>query len=264
MSLQFTADAKARLEAIARRYPKRSAALLPALHLAQKEFGHLSLEVQAVVAEALGVPHVDVHECVTFYEMFHQHAEGQFHLEICSNISCHLAGADALVDHCKKRLGIEVGHQTEDGVFGLMEAECLASCGSAPMMRVGFDYYEFLSAEALDALIDRFKKIAPTLNGKAYEHGPEGPHVGPVRGFEPKAAGVAAPAPAPAAAKGTTPKGSVPPPEANKGPKATSIPPEPPKDAKPQPTAEIAEATQDKKKDLPSFQVPPPGKKDPS
>src|SRR5262245_19477391 len=132
MSLQFSPEAKARIDAIVRRYPQRQAALLPVLHIAQREFGHVSIEVQGLVASTLDVPPVLVHEVVTFYEMFHQHTEGQFHLEICTNISCHLAGADALVDHCKRRLGIEVGHQTADGMFGLMEAECLASCGSGP------------------------------------------------------------------------------------------------------------------------------------
>jgi (2Fe-2S) ferredoxin len=66
-----------------------------------------------------------------------------------------------------------------------MEAECLASCGSGPMMKVGMDYYEGLTPAALDALVDRFRQMAPSLGGKHYEHGPEGPHVGPVRGFEP-------------------------------------------------------------------------------
>ena len=80
------------------------------------------------VATILGVPPTQVHEVVTFYEMFHQEPEGQFHLELCTNISCHLLGGDACIDHLKQKLGIEVGHHTPDGVFSLMEAECLASC----------------------------------------------------------------------------------------------------------------------------------------
>lgn len=186
MSLQLSADSKARIEAITGRYPNRQAALLPTLHIAQHQFGHLSVEVQALVAEALGVPATLVREVVSFYEMFHEHPEGQFHLEICTNFSCHLLGADALTRHCKKKLGVEVGHHTADGMFSLMEAECLASCGSGPMMRVGDDYYEHLTTDALDAVIDRFRAMAPSLQGKHYEHGKEGPHVGPVKGFVPK------------------------------------------------------------------------------
>lgn len=187
MSVEFSAELKARIEAIAARYPQRQAALLPTLHLVQHEFGHLAPEVQLSVAQQLDVPPTLVHEVTTFYEMYHQHPEGQFHLELCTNIACHLTGGDQLVAHVKQKLGIEVGHQTEDGCFSLMEAECLASCGSGPMMKVGADYYEYLTVPAVDALITRFKSLAPSLNGKHYDHGPEGAHVGPVPGFEPPA-----------------------------------------------------------------------------
>lgn len=186
MSLQLSADSKARIEAITGRYPNRQAALLPALHVAQGQFGHLSPEVQGLVAQILGVPTTLVREVVTFYEMYHEHPEGQFHLEICTAFSCHLLGADGLTKHCKKKLGIEVGHHTEDGVFSLMEAECLASCGSGPMMRVGDDYYEHLTPAALDHLIEKFRGMAPALKGAHYEHGKDGPHTGPVKGFAPK------------------------------------------------------------------------------
>ncbi len=185
MAHSLSPDATARIEALTRRYPTRGAALLPALHIAQHEVGCLPPEVQEAVATILGVPPTQVHEVVTFYEMFHEEPEGQFHLELCTNISCHLLGGDACIDHLKQKLGIEVGHHTPDGVFSLMEAECLASCGSGPMMKVGMDYYEGLTPAALDALVDRFRQMAPSLGGKHYEHGPEGPHVGPVRGFEP-------------------------------------------------------------------------------
>lgn len=195
MAPQFTSEAAAEIETLAGRYPKRQAALLPVLHLAQREFGHLSIEVQALVAKTLDAPPVLVREVTTFYEMFHEHAEGQFHLEVCTNISCHLAGADCIVDHLQKTLGVKVGHQDAEGIFSLTEAECLASCGSAPMMRVGMDYYEFLTIPAVDALLGRLKTMAPSLDGKAYEEGPNGPHTGPVPGFEPAMppAGEAAP-----------------------------------------------------------------------
>ena len=185
MGLQFSESASKELDAIVAKYPRKEAALLPALHLAQKEFNHLSLEVQALVAKSLEISPVRVHEVTTFYEMYHQHAEGQFHLEICTNISCHLAGADCLMSHAKKSLGINIGHQTEDGVFGLMEAECLASCGSGPMLRVGKDYYEHVTTDAFDKLVKDFRELAPSLNGKNYYERESGPHTGPVPGFEP-------------------------------------------------------------------------------
>lgn len=187
MALQFSPEAKARIQKLGSQYPEKHAALLPVLHLAQEEFGHLSHEVQLLVSGELDVPPVRVREVVTFYEMFHEHAEGQFHLEVCTNIACHLAGAEQLMAHAKKSLGIEIGHQTEDGVFSLMEVECLASCGSGPTMRLGFDYYEHITPPAFDALVTRCRKLAPTLNGKAYKMDPAtGPHTGPFPGFEPK------------------------------------------------------------------------------
>lgn len=188
MPLEFSSEVKTRIEAIAARYPKRSAALLPVLHFVQHEYGYLSHDVQSAVALQLDVPPTLVREVTTFYEMFHEHPEGQFHLEICTNIACHLAGADAITAHLKKTLNIEVGHQSEDGMFSLMEAECLASCGSGPTLRCGADYYEYLTIPAIDGLLKQFRERAPSLNGKHYDQGPNGPHVGPVPGFEAPAA----------------------------------------------------------------------------
>ena len=185
MSAEFDAQDRAEIDAICARYPHRAAALLPVLHYAQDKFGCLDLRVQRVVAQTLDVPPPRVHEVVTFYEMFHEHAEGQFHLEVCTNISCHLTGGDQILDHLRSTLGIECGHRTADGTFSLMEAECLASCGSGPMMKVGLDYYEYLTTDAVDALLEHFRVRSESLNGKAYQHQDGEPHVGPVKGFEP-------------------------------------------------------------------------------
>lgn len=171
------------------RYPQPAAALLPVLHHAQDRFGHLAPPVQRLVAEALDVPPARVREVVTFYEMFHEHPEGQFHLELCTNISCHLLGGGALLGHLQQKLGIAPGQVTEDGVFSLMEAECLASCGSGVCMKVGLDYYEQLTVPALDALLERLRGEAAALEGQAYRHAQPEPHVGPVPGFEPRAEG---------------------------------------------------------------------------
>jgi NADH-quinone oxidoreductase E subunit len=192
MTVEFSSEDRDFISSLTSRYPegRAGAALLPVLHLAQERFGHLDHEVQRLVAGTLQLPPTQVHEVVTFYEMYHEHPEGQFHLEVCTNISCHLCGGDALLDHLEQRLGIRIGQTTGDGLFSLMEAECLASCGSAPMMKVGLDYYEFLTLEAVDHLLEKFQKLAPSLDGKAYKWGPEGPHVGPVPGFEPSLRGV--------------------------------------------------------------------------
>lgn len=186
MGAEFDAQDQAEIDAICARYPRRPAALLPVLHYAQDKFGHLDRGVQLAVARALDVSPPRVREVVTFYEMFHEHAEGQFHLEVCTNISCHLTGGDRILDHLRGKLGIACGHRTDDGMFSLMEAECLASCGSGPVMKVGLDYYEFLTVEAVDALLERFRVKSREMNGRPYLHQDGEPHVGPVRGFEPR------------------------------------------------------------------------------
>jgi NADH-quinone oxidoreductase subunit E len=184
MPLEFDDQDKAEIAKIRGKYPENGAALLPVLHYAQRKFGHLSIDAQLLVADTIGVAPTRVREVVSFYEMFHEHPEGQYHFELCTNISCHLLGGEEMLHHISKRLGIEVGHQTEDGAFSLMEVECLASCGSGPVLKVGEDYYEQLTPEAVDALIDRFRKEAPSLEGRAYVCKNNKPHTGPVPGFE--------------------------------------------------------------------------------
>ncbi len=222
MALSFTDADRAEIQKIIGKYPHKAAALLPVLHLAQERFGHLAPEVQTLVAHLLDVAPTRVREVVTFYEMYHEHAEGQFHLELCTNISCHLAGSDAVMDHLKQRLGIQIGHQTEDGMFSLMEAECLASCGSGPMMKVGMDYYEQLTPAACDALIDQFKKEAPALSGRHYHCAKAGPHVGPVTGHAAKLLPIVPQSP-PAPATPPAPSAPVAPP----APAAPAAPPAP-------------------------------------
>lgn len=251
MPLELNDQDKAEIEAILGRYPENAAALLPVLHYAQRKFGHLSNEAQLLVAEAVGVPPTRVKEVVTFYEMYHEHPEGQFHLELCTNISCHLLGGEELMAHLVDRLGIEVGHMTEDGVFSLMEVECLASCGSGPVMKVGEDYYEHLTPEAVDALLERFKQEAPGLGGRPYVCKKSGPHVGCVPGFEPKL-----PVIQPAAA-----------PQAPEEPAAAPQAPEEPAAAPQAPVEANGHKVEPQNggsqpSDLPSFEPPPLKKKD--
>ncbi|MCK6548148.1 NAD(P)H-dependent oxidoreductase subunit E [Myxococcota bacterium] len=249
MPLELSSETKARIQEILARYPNQQAALLPVLHLVQHEHGYLSHELQAVVAKTLDVPATLVREVVTFYEMFHEHPEGQFHLEVCTNIACHLTGGDEILVHLKKKLGIDVGHQTEDGVFSLMEAECLASCGSGPVIRCGRDYYEHLTIPAVDALVARFREHAPKLHGHHYDMMPEGPHVGPVKGFEPPKPSAGTPAPAAPEVKAPVEV------------KAPDAPPPAPAVANPAPS-NVGTATDASK--LPSFDPPKKAKGDDS
>jgi len=153
--IKFSEAALAEYRELLTHYPTREAALLPTLWIAQREFGWLSNQVQLYVAELMEIPPSHIRGVVTFYTMFYQQPVGKWHLEVCTNVSCRLRGADQIVDTIKEKLGIEVGETTADKKFTLSSAECLASCGTAPMLQLNHDrYYENLTPESTLKLID--------------------------------------------------------------------------------------------------------------
>ena len=136
-------------------YPTRRAALLPTLWMAQRDFGWVGEDIQHYVATLMELPLSHVKAVVTFYPMFHQERVGKFLIDVCTNLSCRLRGADRIVDCIRARLGIEVDQTTPDGKFTLGTAECLASCGTAPMLQLNQDrYYENLTEESMLKLLD--------------------------------------------------------------------------------------------------------------
>jgi NADH-quinone oxidoreductase subunit E len=152
---KFSEQALREYEELLTHYPTRQAALLPALWIAQREFGWTGEKVQAYIADLMGLPYAHVRAVVTFYPMFHQKPVGKYLLDVCTNLSCRLRGADRIVDCIRRRLGIDIDQTTSDGRFTLGVAECLASCGTAPMLQLNQDrYYENLSEESTLKLID--------------------------------------------------------------------------------------------------------------
>ncbi len=154
MSVAFSDTARRELEAILSRYPDKEAAILPALHLAQREFGYVSDEAIVYVSGLLGFTPARIEGVATFYTMYNRKPVGKYHLQVCRNISCSLMGAEHLIEHVSKKLGIKPGETTPDGKFTLSKAECLGSCGTAPVMQVNDDYHEELTEEKIDALLD--------------------------------------------------------------------------------------------------------------
>jgi len=153
--LKFSEAALAEYRELLTHYPTRQAALLPTLWIAQREFGWLSLEAMMYVANLMELPPAHVRAVVTFYTMFYQQPVGKWHLEVCTNLSCRLRGADQIVDTIKEKLAIDVGQTTADKKFTLSRAECLASCGTAPMLQLNHDrFYENLTPESTLKLID--------------------------------------------------------------------------------------------------------------
>ena len=143
------------------RFPtgRQRSAVLSALRFTQEQNnGFLTPELMDAVAEYLQLPAVQVYEVATFYSMFETHPCGRHHVSICTNISCMLNGAEDLVAHCEKKLGIKLGESTPDGrIFLKREEECLAACTGAPMMMVDHVFHEYLTPEKVDKVLDELK-----------------------------------------------------------------------------------------------------------
>jgi NADH-quinone oxidoreductase E subunit len=157
MPLQFSEATLAEYRDLLGRYPERQAALLPTLWLAQREFGWLSEEAIAYVAELMELPAARVAGVASFYTMYNKKPVGRYHIQVCRTLSCALRGAADITASIERHLGIRVGETTPDGLFTLSEVECLASCGTAPMLQLNDDYVENLSVESTLALLDQLK-----------------------------------------------------------------------------------------------------------
>jgi len=135
-------------------YPDKRGALLPVLHMVQDTFGYISLEAEEYVAGLFELSPAHVHEVVTFYTLYFREPKGRHVVAVCHNLSCHLAGAPAILAHVKGRLGIEVGETTEDGRVTLQSVECLCACEAAPMMQVDDRYELDLTPEKVDRILE--------------------------------------------------------------------------------------------------------------
>lgn len=169
------------------RYPTKAAACIPVLHLCQRENGWVSPDVVKFVADRLEMPASEVRGVATFYTMYHQRPAGKHTIWVCQTLSCELRGARTLQEHLEKRLGCHAGETSEDGTFTLKTAECLAACGYAPMIQVDDLFYENLTVEKLDAILDALQRgeMPPQFETPWYPHdGSEHPAV-PVGGAAP-------------------------------------------------------------------------------
>lgn len=138
--------------------PERSrSALIPLLFVIQRERGYIDNAGVNYLAKFLSLEVTDVWETATFYSMFNMRPVGRHHLQICKTLSCKIMGEPAITGHICDKLGIHPGETTGDGKFTVSLVECLGSCGTAPMMQVGFDYYEDLTVEKVDEILDELK-----------------------------------------------------------------------------------------------------------
>jgi NADH-quinone oxidoreductase E subunit len=160
MAELFTDEELQEVERLVSLYPEPQAALLPVLWMVQRKYGWISLENIRAVAELLRLPYAHVLGVVRFYTMFHTEPVGRYHIQVCTNVSCMLRGGEQILDYISRKLGIRHKERTPDGLFSLEEVECMGACGGAPMIAINEDYYENITPEQIDQLLDHLRRSA--------------------------------------------------------------------------------------------------------
>ena len=154
MEFKFTQENLERINKEIQKYPLKKPAVMATLYIAQEQNGYISNEVIKEVAEILEMTAEEVLGVVTFYTMYHQKPMGKNHIQVCTNVSCMLRGGYEIWNQVKEKLGIDNMGVTGDQKFSLEEVECMGSCGTAPMIAVNEDYYENLTQEKVEELIN--------------------------------------------------------------------------------------------------------------
>lgn len=156
MSKIFTPEFKKKTDAILPNYETKRATLLEILRMVQEEYGFITLETEQEVAEYLGIAAIDVREVMTFYTLYYEKPRAKTRLNVCRTLSCSMLGADDMIQHLEKKLGIKAGQQSPDGKFSLAAVECLGACELAPMMQLNDDaFIGCLTKQKLDEVIKK-------------------------------------------------------------------------------------------------------------
>jgi NADH-quinone oxidoreductase subunit E len=153
--MRFSDQLESRFSAMQQegRYPTRRAPLVPMLLYAQDEVGYLSDEVVREIASRVGLTELEVRNVISYYSMLHTKPRGNFHVQVCTNISCLLRGGEEILQHCKEMLGIGHKQTTSDGKFSLEEVECIGACSWAPAIQVNYDFHENLTPAKVDTVL---------------------------------------------------------------------------------------------------------------
>jgi NADH-quinone oxidoreductase subunit E len=153
------------------RYPVPRSATIPLLHLAQSQDGYVTQDAMAHIAELVGSTPAEVYGVASFYEMFKEHPVGKYLVGVCTNLSCMILGADEILEHVESVLGIPAGGTTPDGLFTVEEMQCLAACGGAPCLQVNYRYFERITNDSVDTILDDLRQGRPPLGQPVPEHG---------------------------------------------------------------------------------------------
>lgn len=155
--VNFSAETLEKVKQIIARYPRgrEKSAILPVLHIAQEELGgYLSVDVMDYVAGLLKIQPIEVYEVATFYTQYYLEKTGKYVIEVCHTGPCALVGGEDIADYLEKKLSIKTGETTADGLFTLRRVECLGACGYAPVMQINTEFYEKLTFEKIDQVIE--------------------------------------------------------------------------------------------------------------
>jgi NADH-quinone oxidoreductase subunit E len=158
MPFALTPERETAFQELQSRYPTKMALCLPLLHLCQDQNGWVSEDVMLFVSQRLDLSPAHVKGVVTFYTLYNQKPVGKHQVWVCRTLPCALRGAYDVIDHCEKKLGIKCGQTTSDGKITLRSAECLASCGTAPMMQVDKEYFENLTPKSVDEILQKLQR----------------------------------------------------------------------------------------------------------
>ncbi|MCB0318000.1 MAG: NAD(P)H-dependent oxidoreductase subunit E [Bdellovibrionales bacterium] len=163
MAHQFSKEAVERVKKLKDKYPDSQSAVMPALYVAQEEIGFVNQEAIDWVAEQVDMAPVHVKELATFYTMYYQQPVGKYHFQVCRTLSCAVRGSKKLMNHLKNRFGVDPHEVTEDGMWSYEAVECLGSCGTAPMCEINDRFFENLTPELLEDIINKIEKEKPDL-----------------------------------------------------------------------------------------------------
>jgi len=141
-----------------KQYPTKRSFLVPMLLYSQDEAGYISDEIISHLAKKTDLTELEVRNVISYYSMLHTKPMGKYHVQVCTNICCMLRGADELMEHCEKKLGIGHKQVTPDGKFSLEEVECIGACSWAPAVQVNYDFHENLTAEKMDKVLEGYSK----------------------------------------------------------------------------------------------------------
>lgn len=156
----FSPENREKIEQLKERYPNPKALTLPCLWMVQYQEGYISLDAIEVISKVIDTPPMEIYRVATFYTMFNLEPVGKYHIQLCKTLSCSLCGSLEVLEKLSQELGLKVGESSKDGKYTLTQVECLGSCGTAPVMQINDTYYENLTAQKIDEILDNLEEVS--------------------------------------------------------------------------------------------------------